>query len=129
VRLFARSQPWRRLFFAACLPYIVVSVLVESLHVSTAPRQEPVAFAQVAAPDGTLRIAAPSGPCMHAAQADDGCPACSWLRLGRRLESGIALVPTHEVTTEAVAAVLSVWPDSPVPHPSLFRGPPRSILG
>lgn len=129
MRLFSRSTRWRRLFFAACLPYIVVSVLVESLHVSPVLRQEPVAPVQTLAAQGTLRIVAPFVSCIHETLPDDSCPACNWLRIGRRLESGITLVRTRDVTLEAVAYTQTTWPNSPVPHPSLFRGPPRPVLG
>lgn len=128
MRLLARSTRWRQFFFAACLPYIVLSVVVELFHTSTAGRVEP-AWTFVSAARGSASPAPVSGPCIHAAVGDDTCAACNWLRLGRRAESGICLQRTRETVLARVAVVESLWPASPIPHPSLFRGPPRPIVG
>jgi hypothetical protein len=121
VRHFARSARWRQVFFIACLPYIVVSVLVESLHSGTAPHGEGPA------PSGIV-LRTDGAPTVAPATAGDECPACNWLRLGRRIESPVGLTRTQELVRDDVSPVVALWPDSPVPHPSLFRGPPRPVL-
>jgi hypothetical protein len=125
--LFARSTRWRQFFFAACLPYVVLSVVVESFHTSPAGRVEPVRTLVSMASNAVAATPA-DGPCIHAAVGDDSCAACNWLRLGRRIESGISLARTRETVVEPVAVAAALRPDSPVPHPSLFRGPPRPVL-
>jgi hypothetical protein len=122
VRFFARSSRWRQAFFAACLPYIVVSVFVESLHTGQARQGDTPALAT------TVTDAAASGPVLQAAGSDESCPACNWLRLGRRIESPVGLVRTQDTVLADTPPLVALWPDSPVPHPALFRGPPRPVL-
>jgi hypothetical protein len=123
VRFFARSSRWRQVFFAACLPYIVVSVFVESLHTGQARQGDTPAQAATVVID-----AAASGPIVQAAGSDESCPACNWLRLGRRIESPVGLVRTQDTVLADTPPLVALWPDSPVPHPALFRGPPRPVL-
>ena len=123
VRFFARSSRWRQAFFAACLPYIVVSVFVESLHTGQARQGDASAPAAIVVTD-----AAASGPILQAAGSDESCPACNWLRLGRRIESPVGLVRTQDTVLAVTPPLVALWPDSPVPHPALFRGPPRPVL-
>lgn len=127
MRLFARSTRWRQFFFAACLPYIVLSVVVELFHTSPAGRVEP-AWTFVSRAASTGGAAPTSGPCMHAAVGDDSCAACNWLRVGRRLESAVSLERTRETVVERVVVTAALFPESPIPHPSLLRGPPRPVV-
>jgi hypothetical protein len=122
VNKFIRSSRWRRAFFAACLPYILVSVFVESLHTGPAAGTATLAAqASIIASDaGALRVQAPG--------TEESCPACNWLRLGRRVENPVGLVRTEDLVLEASPPFIALYPSSPVPHPALFRGPPRRVL-
>jgi hypothetical protein len=127
VRHFARSSRWRQVFFAACLPYVVVSVFVESLHTGQARQGDATAPAAIVVTDGASRTQA-AGALVLAAGSEESCPACNWLRLGRRIESPVGLVRTQDIVLADTPPLIADWPASPVPHPALFRGPPRSVL-
>ena len=105
----------------------MLSVVVELFHTSPAGRVEP-AWTFVSGAARTAGAAPASDPCMHAAVSDDSCAACNWLRLGRRLEAGISLERTREAVVDRVGAPTALFPESPIPHPSLFRGPPHLVL-
>jgi hypothetical protein len=122
VNKFTRSRRWRQVFFAACLPYILVSVFVESLHTGPSGSTFAPATTQsvVAADGGVLHVQAPV--------PEESCPACNWLRLGRRIENPVGLVRTQDIVLAAAPPLIALWPESPVPHPALFRGPPRPVL-
>ncbi len=101
---------------SACLPYIVVSVCVDYFHVD-AP--EPTSVVAIGQKDAPPRSASPS---------NSRCAACFWLRVSLRLERGISLAIANEAVALEVPLPDVRWPDSPVPHPSAFRGPPRPAL-
>ena len=77
---------WRRAFIAACLPYLLLSVFVDFLHVHPAV--------------GTGRAARPSRRCARrptvpSSQSsrlpDNTCAVCQWLRMGTRLQPSVAV--------------------------------------
>jgi hypothetical protein len=133
VNKFTRSSRWRQVFFAACLPYIVVSIFVESLHTGPARQGSASTDSAVAAlvaaglqaPSATLQASAAS---VLATSDDESCPACNWLRLGRRIENPVGLVRTEDKVLANAPPLIALAPTSPVPHPALFRGPPRPVL-
>ena len=119
MRGFARFARGRKTFVAVCLPYILVSIFAESLHVGR--------------PDGSLLPAGGSQAVVAAAvpssaSSDFSCPVCRWLRDGRRLEVGFGLARIEGSVPSRVDPFITEWPDSPVPRPSAFRGPPRPFL-
>jgi hypothetical protein len=93
-----------------------MSVLVESLHIT--PQSDPARYALV---DGgssfvAVQIAPPT--------ESYACPACTWLRVGTRQAQPIGLLATAETIPVLLLLPDSEWPDSPVPDPASFRGPP-----
>ena len=94
---------------------------MESLHTGPARPVEASAPTTVVAANGLETTS------VQAAGSDE-CPACNWLRLGRRLESRVGLVRTQDVVLADAPTLIAEWPASPVPHTALLRGPPRSVL-
>jgi hypothetical protein len=117
VRSFIRSRRWRQAFFAACLPYILVSVFVESLHAATRPDADDV----IAGASASIAIGAPGS----SATDPYSCPVCAWLSVGTQQVRQIAIGATGDSVRALPVLLAAAWPDSPVPHPALFRGPPR----
>jgi hypothetical protein len=117
VRFFSRSRRWRQAFFAACLPYILVSVFVESLHDATRPDADDV----IAVTSASVAIGAAGG----SATDPYSCPVCAWLNVGTQQVQQVAIVATGDAVRALAVLLAAEWADSPVPHPALFRGPPR----
>ena len=119
-----RSSRWRRGFVAACLPYLLLSVFVDFLHVHPAWGRAGL-HVQVAGAPSTLTVPAvtvrpaaglflrslPMAPDGHpAAGVGDGCYRARDAPGGR----------ARQRRPNA--------PESPVPHPPAFRGPPRPFF-
>ena len=120
MRHLLRSRRWRLAVFTVFLPYVLMAVLVDAIHV---------------APAGTtgraqVRVDA-SRVLEHGSDTTPIdtrlCPACGWLRAGTSSSPVITLLVTTD--TVRVPRILPdvEWPDSPVPNPTAFRGPP--LLG
>jgi len=120
VRTLARHSRWRRAVVTACLPYILVSVFVDFLH----EHREPGAGTPVVLAGHTVPLPGSTNP---ASLPESKCPVCAWLRVGPRLETPVTPGAPTFVTPTEVATVDEQWPDSPVPPPSAFRGPPSSL--
>lgn len=116
LRLLVRSRRLRLAVVTACLPYILMALLVESLHGAQPSDSVGVAWAAQ-----TTSVAA--GP-VAADHAPYACPVCAWLRVGTRQVQQTSLPGAIDAVPLLVAPHLADWPDSPVPHPTAFRGPP-----
>lgn len=93
-----------------------MSVLVESLHIT--PKSGPAGY--VLADGVSSLVADPIAPLTESY----ACPACTWLRVGTRQAQPVGLLATAETIPVLVPLPGSEWPDSPVPDPASFRGPP-----
>jgi hypothetical protein len=99
---------------AACLPYLLLAAFVDFVHVD---RQ-----AETAAPaSDTVRLAGPAAP---AGAHDQACPICAWLRVGPGLDTPIAPGACADLVARMIAPIRLTPPESPVPLPAQFRGPP-----
>jgi hypothetical protein len=106
---------------AACLPYVMLAVFVDFVHVH-------------AAPNGGLPSVKFGGPAVTgtldpAPQTGSSCPVCLWLRVGPRLPSQVSIDACGTDVHSEFAANTAEQPLSPIPHPAAFRGPPRPTLG
>jgi len=100
----------------ACVPYILMAVLVESLH--GAQPSDVVGFASA------VQTTSVGGAAVTAPHAPYACPVCAWLRVGTRQVQETSLAGALDAVPRLVPPHLADWPDSPVPHPTAFRGPP-----
>ncbi len=118
-----RSSRWRRGFVAACLPYLLLSVFVDFLHVHPAWGRAGL-HVQVAGAPSTLTV-----PASQSAQLPDySCAVCQWLRMGTRLQASVTVATALGMLPAVVYAAQTEAPESPVPHPPAFRGPPRPFF-
>ena len=118
-----RSARWRRGFIAACLPYLLLSVFVDFLHVHPAWGRAGL-HVQVAAASTTLTAPPPQS----ARLPDYSCAVCQWLRIGTRLQASVAVGPAIGLLPVLVPSLPTESPESPIPHPPAFRGPPRPFF-
>lgn len=118
-----RSPRWRRAFIAACLPYLLLSVFVDFLHVHPAWGRAGLHVQVEGAPDV---LTVPSS--QSSRLPDYSCAVCQWLRMGTRLQPSLAVATALGMLPVAVQPMQTEWPESPVPHPPAFRGPPRSFF-
>lgn len=121
MRYLARLSRFRAAVIAACLPYLLVSVFVDFVHVH-AP-----APVSVSAATGEATMA---GPGAHQAPRPDyTCTACLWLRTGLQLVANAPARVASQASTGALPRLKkAIWPDGPTVRPALLRGPPRSLL-
>lgn len=104
---------------AACLPYLLLAMFVDFLHAHR-PDSGPAPV------PGVVHVApAPDGP---EATPDYACPVCAWLRMGPSVEAPFSLATCSASLSRMAAPTIAAAPDSPVPLPSLFRGPPSLPL-
>jgi hypothetical protein len=121
LRYLARLPRFRQAVFAACLPYLLVSVFVDFVHVHA-----PVRMA-VSAQAGESAIGGPGE--RPAPPRDYTCTACLWLRTGLQLVSNApARLSSQAATSAALLLPSAMWPDGPAVSPALLRGPPPSLL-
>ncbi len=120
IRRFSRSVRWRRAFLAASLPYLLVSVFVDFVHVHAA----------TAGPGTSSTEQSITLPVQRTTpRADYTCTACLWLRTGLQLVSSArARLAVQACTNDLVLLAFTVWPESPTSPPALLRGPPPAPL-
>jgi hypothetical protein len=109
-----RGSRLRRALTAACLPWVVTSVLVDFVHVH--------------APLGGLVATVTAAPLANppAAGDDYACPACAWLKIGQRAVAPFPVrVAIRATPPEIVPLPVACWTRSPIPRPTAFRGPPH----
>ena len=116
LRHLVRSRRLRLAVVTACLPYVLMALLVESLHGA-----QPSDFVGPASTAQTTSLAA--GP-VTAQHAPYSCPVCAWLRVGTRQVQQTTLGAAIDAVPLLVPPHVAEWHDSPVPHPTAFRGPP-----
>lgn len=112
-----RSRRWRRTFIAACLPYLLLSVSVQFLHVH---RFDSGTAAVLGAGPASV------SPATHrsARLPDTPCAICQWLRVGPRLQPRVSIDPATRPLADAIAVPAAHSPDSPDLTSVALRGPP-----
>ncbi len=113
--MLVRSPRRRRTLVAACLPYLLLSVLVDFVHlhplmVGGAPR---VSASEPATAPGT-----------HQTPTSPRCAVCLWMQAGTGIQPSVSNGPTVVALASAVTPV-----ETPSPSRSTFlspdlRGPP-----
>jgi hypothetical protein len=99
---------------------MLVSVFVESLHVVPPSDVNAYALSRSDALTTARPLPQPTDPY--------SCPACVWQRVSTQQASHIGITPARDPVPVLIVPLIAEWPDSPVPRPAAFRGPPRSTL-
>lgn len=103
---------------AACLPYLLLSVLVDFVHL------HPLFDVRAPQISATNHVA----PCPTTKGYDAPCAICQWLRAGTGLQPSVAAGPAVVRLAGDVTAGLAVPCGSPARLPIAPRGPPASPL-
>lgn len=113
-----RAPRWRRVFVAACLPYLLLAVCADFLHLHPAFGGTALQFAT------SERVVAPS----HTSKLPDySCAVCQWLRAGTGLQASATVAPRTVPLSSDVAAGLATAPARPTLLSPDFRGPPLAL--
>lgn len=113
----SRSARWRYAFLAACLPYMLLSVSFEFVHVDRVDRGVPRALHGAPVASGTLHSERTPAP-------EYSCAACTWLRV-QPDRPALVSVGAGVLTLVASGPLpLAVAPVTRTPQPSPLRGPP-----
>jgi hypothetical protein len=112
-----RSSRVRRAFVWGCVPYLLLAVFADFLHVHPLPVPDSVVA-------GVVHHISPT-PARHPYRIPDTtCAICQWHRVGPRLQAAALVARATLQAPALVASATAAVPKSPVPHPSAFRGPP-----
>jgi hypothetical protein len=115
-----RSTRSRRAFVWCCVPYLLLSVFADFVHAH--PMLNPGTAAGLvhqlpsAAADRPHRI------------PDTSCAVCQLQRVRSRVETKTAGTAVALTTPTMVVTFSDAVPESPVPYPSAFRGPPPALV-
>ena len=115
-----RSSRLRRAFVWSCVPYLLLALFADVLHVHPLPSTDSAVVG------GVHRIVNTSTERPYRIP-DATCAICQWQRLGPRLQSATSVNSTMLSGPTLVDSLVAAFPKSPIPHPSAFRGPPPSF--
>lgn len=114
-----RSTCRRRLLISAFLPYLLLSVFVDFVHL------HPLLRGTVPQISAVHHVAACTGSATRSTDAP--CAICQWLRAGTGLQTSVAVGSEIVLLPDPVAVPVSEARGSPAPLSIDPRGPP-SIL-
>jgi hypothetical protein len=110
----------RKALVAAFLPYLLLSVFVDFVHLHrliNGPMTATSASAHIDAPaPGTSKL------------PETSCAICQWMRAGTGIQASVAAEQSPVVLAAAFVAVAPVAPDRPDLGSPDFRGPPSLSL-
>jgi len=104
-----------------CVPYVLLSIFADFLHVH--PLTAGVGIGVSVVHEANY---APPYTARHIPES--ACAICQWQRVGTRLHAATSVGPATPAPQMLVAAIGDAFPDSPVPLPRAFRGPPSLSL-
>ena len=115
-----RSSSRRRLLISAFLPYLLLSVFVDFVHLhpllqGTSPQISAVKHVAACTGSATQR-------------SDTPCAICQWLRTGTGLQASVAVGPSIVLLPDQVAAPVIAARGSPAPLSIDLRGPPSLLF-
>lgn len=115
-----RSQRWRRTLVAACLPYLLLSVFVDFIHL------HPLMGADAPGIAASARVAGPEtrGPVLP----DSPCAVCLWMQAGTGLQPSVSAGPIVVALSNALVPLPVPCPARPALLSPDFRGPPLSLF-
>jgi hypothetical protein len=106
----------------SCVPYLLLSIFADFLHV------HPLLNPPRSVATGIVHAVEFAPPPAARRLPDSACAICQWQRVGPRLHAAISAGPATFAPQVLVVAAGSSFHESPVPHPSAFRGPPSLSL-
>lgn len=112
-----RSTCRRRLLISAFLPYLLLSVFVDFVHLHPLLQGTQISAAK--------HVAACTGSATRT--NDSPCAICQWLRAGTGLKASVAVGPSIVLLADQVTAPVITARGSPAPLSVDLRGPP-SVL-
>jgi len=115
-----RSKRWRRTLVAACLPYLLLSVFVDFIHL------HPLLSGTVPQISVSQRVATPAP--RNSRLPDSTCAVCQWMRAGTGLQASVAPGPTVVALPNAVTPLATACPPRPALLSPDFRGPPLALF-
>jgi hypothetical protein len=115
-----RSSCRRRILITALLPYLLLSVFVDFVHL------HPLLQGTVPQISAVKHVAGCTGPATRT--NDSPCAICQWLRAGAGMQTSIAVGPSIMLLPEHVAMPIVQVRGSPAPHSIDPRGPPSSLF-
>ena len=121
MRYLLRSSRSRNALVWCCVPYLLLAVFADFLH--THPLLTP-AGPGVGIFHRTVSAAAER---THGIPPNS-CAVCQVQRIRPRVQPKTAATATKLVARALVAPVRPTAPESPVPLPSAFRGPPQALF-
>jgi hypothetical protein len=109
----------RRALVAAFLPYLLLCVFVDFVHLHR------LINGPVAASSAPVRVKSSDGAPTRL--PDTSCAICQWLRAGAGLEPAATTQPVQALLKRALVARLPAAPSRPQFGSPDFRGPPHSL--
>lgn len=109
-----RTSRWRRALVAACLPYLVLSVFINFVHL------HPLLDDNAPQISATNHVA----PCPTGKVFDSSCALCQWLRAGTGLQPLVAAGPSFVRLPDGVKPPSSGPARRSFDRPTSPRGPP-----
>lgn len=117
MRLF-RSSRWRQALVAACLPYLLLSLFVDFVHLHPLLSGDVPQIVVVHNHHFTTENPASSR------NQESQCAICQWLKAGTGLQAEAVTGPAVALVCTAVAVAPDAPRGSPHRHPIDPRGPP-----
>jgi len=111
-----RSSCRRRLLISAFLPYLLLSVFVDFVHL------HPLLQGSVPQISAVKHVAGCSGDATRT--NDSPCAICQWLRAGTGMQATVAVGPRIVLLPDQVSMAVVKVRGSPNPHSIDPRGPP-----
>lgn len=115
-----RSSSRRRLLITAFLPYLLLSVFVDFVHL------HPLLQGSVPQISAVKHVAGCTGPATRT--NDSPCAICQWLRAGAGMQASIDVGPSITLLPDQVALSVVQVRGSPIPHSIDPRGPPSVLF-
>ena len=115
-----RSSCRRRLLISAFLPYLLLSVFVDFVHL------HPLLQDSVPQLSAAKHVAGCTGPVTRT--TDSPCAICQWLRAGTGMQASIAIGPSITLLADQVAMSVLQVRGSPPLHSIDPRGPPSVLF-
>jgi hypothetical protein len=104
-----------------CVPYLLLSIFADFLHVHPLTAGLGIGV-------GVVHEATYAPPSTSRHIPESSCAICQWQRVGTRLQPMASFGPATPAPQISVTARVAAFPDSPIPHPRAFRGPPSLSL-
>jgi hypothetical protein len=116
-----RSSRVRRVFVWSCVPYLLVALFADFLHAHPLLNPDAPAIGII------QHLPSAAAPRTHR-NPNTTCAICQMQRVRTRLQPKTSGTRVTLAAPTLVVAIDATVPQSPVPHPSAFRGPPRTFV-